>query len=112
MIRNTILNLLEKVYDNMTPDELNEIGVFFVTGKNDKKIYCHSGFNCQSVESCKDLEKVNKLDNMAMEILKHSLSELNKSRDKHNSYNWTPEEMADYAYKMAAAMIQEGKSYE
>ena len=95
----------------MTPEELDQAGVFIVK-IDGQKHYCHSGFNCQSVESCKDLKKVNKLDNMAMEILKHSLSELNKSRDRHNSYDWTPEEMADYAYKMAAAMVQEGKSYE
>jgi len=106
MIRGNISNLLSKIYDNMTPEELNIIGVFFVNDKDDKRIYCHSGFN--SVPH----EPVKKIDVMAMDILKHSLSELNRSRDKHNSYNWTPEEMADYAYKMAAAMDEEGKDYE
>ena len=57
-------------------------------------------------------DKLTKLDKMAMEILKHSLSELNKSRDKHKSYNWTAEEMAEYSYRQAKAMIEESKSYE
>ena len=61
------------------------------------------------IEPSSDL---NKLEKMAMEILKHSLSELNKSRDKHSSYNWSHEDMAEYAYALAAAMIKEGKSYE
>lgn len=55
---------------------------------------------------------LSKLDVMAMEILKQSMSELNRSRDQHISYGWTPEEMAEYAYIMANAMKKEGDKYE
>ncbi|MGB3465665.1 MAG: hypothetical protein WBA74_10355 [Cyclobacteriaceae bacterium] len=112
MIREEIKSKLNDIYRVMTLDELNSIGVFVVTVNNEDDEYCHSGFNILDNIKQQEKESFTKLDKMAMDILRHSLSELNKSRDKHNSYNWTPEEMSQYAYKMADSMLQESKSYE
>lgn len=105
-MRDNIKNLLTEVYEHMTADELSEAGVFIVTTGAEVH-YCYAApFGKPVNMPSKEEESILLRREIAMDILKHSLSYLHQMHSSDKEVSWSPEKMAEYAFMSADAFLK------
>lgn len=92
-MRDSIRRLLNEVYERMTPEELEEVHVIPLNHKGDI-VYAHSDIFKESVFK----------RSVGVEVMKSSIDSQLRMIEKGLSHEWTPEDIAKYAKKMADAM--------